>query len=430
VCKRNVQRKKVSLRLTLALALLAASFLIPSPRAVAQQEVVLYNFGPAPDGNAPTASLIFDSSGNLYGTGSAGGVLDDGAVFELKREGSGEFKEKLIHSATGNDGFNTYGSLIFDKAGNLYGVENGGGPYNAGTVFELTPTGGNIWKETVLYNFDGVNGNGPGAGLVFDKNGNLYGTTIYGGSTSTACDTHREGCGTVFELVRQPGGMWAEKVLHAFNRDGTDGTQPVASVIFDDAGNIYGMTSQGGSADGGVAFELTPGPGGVWTETLLHTFLNNGADGFNSQGGLIFDASGNLYGTTGGGGGTVNRGTVFELSPAGGSWTETILYAFKDNASDGIIPYGGVIFDAKGNLYGVTGDGGNLGFGTVFELTPAAGGWTETLLYNFGNAPDGNYPNGPLIFDQVGNLYGTTEQGGSNAGCDFGSCGTVFRITP
>jgi uncharacterized repeat protein (TIGR03803 family) len=296
---------------------------------------------------------------------------------------------------------------------------------------KLTPTGGNIWKETVLYNFDGLNGNGPGSSLIFDKNGNIYGTTVYGGSTSTACDTHREGCGTVFELVRQPGGKWAEKVLHAFNRDGTDGTQLVAGVIFDDAGNIYGMTSQGGSADGGVAFELTPGPGGVWTETLLHTFLNNGVDGFDSLGGLIFDASGDLYGTTGGGGGTGNRGTVFELSPAGGgSWTETILYAFKDNGTDGIIPYGAVVFDAKGNLYGVTGDGGNLGFGTVYELTPASGTWTETLLYNFGNAPDGNYPNGPLIFDKAGNLYGTTQQGGLKTDCDFGSCGTVFRITP
>lgn len=426
-----MRRNKVSLRLTSALAMLAASFLVTSPRAVAQQEVI-YNFGPPPDGNQPTAGLISDAAGNLYGTGSAGGILDDGAAFELKRGGGGAFTEKLLHTFTGSDGFNVLGGLTFDKDGNLYGTTNGGGPYNAGTVFELTPTGGNIWKETVLYNFDGVNGNGPGASLIFDKNGNIYGTTTYGGSTSTACDPHREGCGTVFELVRQLGGTWAEKVLHAFNRDGTDGTQPTSGLIFDGAGNLYGVTQQGGgSAEGGVAFELTPGSGGVWTETLLHTFLDNGVDGFNSLGALIFDASGNLYGTTGGGGGTGNRGTVFELTPAGGgTWTETILYAFKDNGTDGIIPYGAVVFDAKGNLYGVTGDGGNLGFGTVYELTPASGSWTERLLYNFGNAPDGNYPNGPLIFDKAGNLYGTTQQGGLNSGCDFGSCGTVFRITP
>lgn len=425
-----MRRNKVSLGLTSALALLAASLFVNSPHAAAQQEV-LYNFGPSPDGNAPAAGIITDSAGNLYGTGSAGGLLDDGAVFELKR-GDGElYRETLLHSFTGGDGFNVNGGLVFDKADNLYGTTNGGGPYNAGTAFELTPTGSNTWKETVLYNFNGVNGNGPDAALIFDKNGNLYGTTIYGGSTSTACDAHRVGCGTVFELVHQPSGKWAEKVLHVFSDDGTDGTEPTSSLILDAAGNLYGVAQDGGPDDGGVAFELSPGPGGVWTETLIHTFLNNGVDGFNPLGALIFDAAGNLYGTTGGGGGTGNRGTVFELSPAsGGSWTETILYAFKDNGSDGIIPIGALVFDAKGNLYGATQNGGNLGFGTVYELAPASGGWTETLLYEFGNAPDGNYPNGPLILDKAGNLYGTTQQGGLHKGCDFGSCGTVFRVTP
>jgi uncharacterized repeat protein (TIGR03803 family) len=401
--------------------------------ANAQQEKVLYNFGPTPDGNAPLSSLLFDSAGNLYGTADAGGLIDEGAVFELRRGAGGASIERVIHSfgLVGKDGYSPWGNLIFDKAGNLYGTTAGGGAHNYGTVFELTPTASG-WTETILLSFDGLNGASPRSGLIFDKSGNLYGTTYYGGSTSTACDPFVEGCGTVFELIHKPGGTWAGKVLHAFNRDGTDGTQLIAGVIFDAAGNLYGLTQDGGSADGGIAFELTPGPGGIWTESLLHTFLNNGVDGYNSQGGLIFDAAGNLYGTTGGGGGTSKRGTVFELTPASdGSWTETILYAFNDNGSDGIIPYGSVIFDEKGSLYGVTGDGGTHGGGTAFELTPGAGSWTETLLHSFGSGPDGQYPNNSLILDRVGNLYGTTQAGGTEDGCDFfTSCGTVFEITP
>ena len=316
------------------------------------------------------------------------------------------------------------------RPGNLYGTTSAGGPDDYGTVFELKPSTGGGWTETVLFRFNGIDGASPRSGLIFDKFGDLYGTTAYGGSTSGACSSQIEGCGTVFELIHKPGGTWAEKVLHVFNRDGTDGTVPVAGLNFDAANNLYGITQLGGSTDGGVVFELTRGAGGVWTESLLHTFAESATDGYNSLGGLIFDAAGNIYGTTGGGGGGTNRGTVFEMTPAGGgSWTETILYAFKDNKVDGIIPYGGVIFDKSGNLYGLTEDGGTKGFGTAFELTPEGGSWTETLPHTF-TGSDGRYPNGPLILDSAGNLYGITEEGGTHSNCDFGSCGIVFEITP
>jgi uncharacterized repeat protein (TIGR03803 family) len=283
----------------------------------------------------------------------------------------------------------------------------------------------------VLFSFNGTNGQYPRSGLIFDAAGHLYGTTGYGGSSSSsgACSSgvSLKGCGTVFELKQRAGGRWAETVLHNFNFDGTDGYGPAGSLVFDTRGNLYGTTGQGGANGWGTVFELSHATGGSWTETLLHSFNNNGTDGFGPTGALIFDASGNLYGVTAGGGGASARGTVFELTPAaGGNWTETLLYSFQDNGADGIIPTAGLIFDASGNLYGTTGNGGSLGFGTAFKLTPTAGGlWTETLLHSFGGSNDGQYPLASLILDAAGNLYSTTSAGGGRC-----SCGTVFKVTP
>jgi uncharacterized repeat protein (TIGR03803 family) len=308
--------------------------------------------------------------------------------------------------------------LILDAAGNLYGTTQWGGTSTVGAVFELTPAAGGTWTEKVLHSFlnDGTDGVNPVAGLIFDGAGNLYGTTYQGGTY---------GDGTVFELTPAAGGTWTEQVLHNFNYDSTDGAGPHAGLIFDAAGNLYGTAASGGTYSYGTAFELTPAAGGTWTEKVLWNF-GSGADGSYPQGGLIFDAAGNLYGTTTSGG-AHGPGTVFELMPAGGgTWSERVVHSFG-NGADGSGPYAGLIFDAAGNLYGTTHQGGTYGYpgGTVFELTPAAGGtWTEKGLYNFGSGTDGAAPLAGLIFDAVGNLYGTTAAGGTS------SVGTVFEFTP
>jgi len=223
----------------------------------------------------------------------------------------------------------------------------------------------------------------------------------------------------VFELTPAAGGGWTERVLYSF---GADGIWPTAGLVFDAAGNLYGTTSFGGTVGWGTVFELTPAGGGGWTEQVLHNFLGY-SDGETPYAGLIIDAVGNLYGTTSSGG-TYGVGMVFELMPtAGGHWTEQVLHTF--NFTDGGAPYAGLIFDVAGNLYGTAGGGGTYGDGTVFELTPTAGGgWTEKVVHSFGNGTDGIFPRADLIVDAVGNLYGTTNYGGTN------NYGTVFEVTP
>jgi uncharacterized repeat protein (TIGR03803 family) len=328
------------------------------------------------DGYTPYAGLIFDSSGNLYGTTRFGGAHGEGTVFELIPKSDGTWKRKVLHNfnPNGEDGTYPTCALIFDSAGNLYGSTGLGGAHNNGTVFKLTPVAGAGWSETVLHNFNpnGKDGISPYAGLVSDSAGNLYGTTPGGGAHSY---------GTAFELTPKTGGGWTEKVLHNFN--GEAGAYPKGSLTVDKAGNLYGTTIEGGAYGDGVVFELTPEAGGGWTEKALHNFNPSRKDGVSPYSGLIFDAAGDLYGTTIEGGGH-NGGTVFELSPGtGGGWTETVLHRFDDKSTDGNTPYASLIFDAAGNLYGTTYSGGVYGAGTVFELTPQAGDWTETILHNF-----------------------------------------------
>ncbi len=313
------------------------------------------------------------------------------------------------------------GSLTFDAAGNLYGTTNEGGTYYGhGIVFELTPTGGGNWTETVVHDFaNGSDGNSPYAGVIFDTHGNLYGVNIYGGTYNW---------GTAFEFSPNGGGGWTETELYSFDRNGTDGFNPLGTLIFDAAGNLYGTTFGGGLNGRGTVFELSPNGSGGWTETILYNFCSQSrcADGRNPFAGLIFDRSGNLYGTTTYGGSSFG-GTVFELSPDGsGGWTETVLHNFNQNGTDGAYPEAALVFDAAGNLYGTTSGGGTYYYGTAFEMSPAGGGnWTETVLHSFNNdGTDGASPYAPLILDRSGNLYGTTEYGGTD------NSGTVFEITP
>ena len=355
---------------------------------------------------------------------------NDGTVFELSPASGGGWTEKVLYdfgTATG-DGIQPVATLIFDSKGNLYGTASKGGANNgSGTVFELSPSSGGAWTEKTIYNFGATTTDGiePAYGsLIFDGQGNLYGTTLKGGTN---------GSGMVFELMPGAGGTWTEKILYNFGASTTDAMGPYSGVIFDGAGNLYGTTHNGGAFGYGTVYELTPGAGGTWTETVLHSFDIDGADGANPYGGVIRDGQGNLYGTTnlGGNFGQGNHlGAVFELSPTpSGVWTEQVLHNFTGGLTngDGDYPIAGLTFDAAGNLYGVTSGGGVPAVGMVFALTRAAGVWTEKVVYTFSdNTTDGRDPYGSLIFDAAGNLYGTTTAGGINS---FQQYGVVFELS-
>jgi uncharacterized repeat protein (TIGR03803 family) len=322
------------------------------------------------------------------------------------------------------DGYSSVTSLVPDDLGNLYGTTWFGGTKRGGIAFELIR--GNGWTENVLRNFvyNTSDANEPMGGLIFDNAGNLYGTTAAGGAT---------GLGTVFELT-QGGGGWKETILHSFGA-GSDGYSPSGNLIFDAAGNLYGTTQFGGPGGGGTVFEMTPKAGGGWSEKVLHGFPLVGRDGNLPQAGLTLDAAGNLYGTTGQGGGLCPTngasgcGTVFELSPgAGGEWTEKVIHEFGIGG-DGLFPSGGVILDDSGNVYGTAPMGGKgcagSGCGILYELRPNANGtWTEVVLHYFGFGTDGAGPQAALIFDAAGNLYGSTAGGG-----DY-QRGSVFELMP
>jgi uncharacterized repeat protein (TIGR03803 family) len=290
-------------------------------------------------------------------------------------------------------------------------------------VFALTNSLAAQVSEQVILNFTGeYDGYDPQSGLVQDGAGNLFGTTIAGGNKSPSCPI---GCGVVFALAPQAGGGWHYRRLYAFT--GGSDRSPQGPLVLDAAGNLYGVALGNGIAPGEV-FKLSPGIGGGWTESIIHTFGGTG-DGTVPSPGLTIDAVGNLYGTTAAGG-TTNQGTAFRLSPnSDGSWTETVLYSFGGQSTDAATPFAAVILDTAGNLYGTTAYGGTFGWGAVFELSPASGGeWTETVLYSFtghttGHIDQGN-PRAPLWMDVAGNLYGTTFGNVIHGEGD----GTVFEL--
>jgi uncharacterized repeat protein (TIGR03803 family) len=327
-------------------------------------------------------------------------------VFASSAGATGKYRT-LYRFRSGEAGSRPASTLLFDSMGNLYGTGSGGNQ-GCGVVFELISNGNGGWRKQVIYSFNGKDGFGPNPGLVFDSVGNLYGTTVFGGAF---------GEGAVFELMPQGNGSWKEKVLHSFRK--RDGYLPSAGVIFDSSGNLYGTAGAGGDFDDGAVFELTPTGNGGWKEKLLHSFNHLDTYGYYPSAGLIFDSAGNLYSTTSVGG-AYGNGTVFELTPrSGGGWRESVLHSF--NATDGSYPYTGLILDSTGNLYGATAYGGAYDAGTAFEITrDKAGRWKEKVLHIFNGIP-----NGPLIFDVAGSLYGTTYAGGGD-----NNCGTVFRLQP
>jgi uncharacterized repeat protein (TIGR03803 family) len=372
--------------------------------------------------------LIADRAGNLYGTASTGGnggcvrygSTGCGTVFELTPPSTpgSPWTETVIYRFPGGNGpWFPVAGLARDGAGNLYGTTTDGGPYGCfttycGSVFELTPPSkpGAPWKEIVLYRFSsGAGGNNPGSGVTLDGKGNLYGTTETYGPLSR---------GTVFRLTRPATGQgwWSEAVLSGFDRGGN---YPLGGVAFDRAGNLYGTTFYGGYQDLGVVFKLTPTLHGYWTETVLYEF---GSNACSPKTDVLFDRHGNLFGTAQGC--PALPGAVFRLVPRGGSWSESVLKYFNDGTNYG--PGTTLLIDDAGNIYGTTAGGGSHLHGTVFKLAPP--GWSETIPHSFSGS-DGDFPTAGPIFGLGGALYGTTIDGGSRRGvCKIGGCGVLYRI--
>lgn len=389
------------------------------------------------------ATLLAGCGGSQPLIGNPGAIPPGRAITQQAahvpmRERSGQSFSVAYSFRGQSDGAQPQGNLIFDTSGALLGTTASGGSYlcgfyhneGCGTVFKLTPSQSG-YTENVLYSFLGRPSSGawPWAGLVSDANGALYGTTS---STEGA-----NGCGTVFRLARA-GLRYTESTIHAFRgRNCDSGERPYAGVIFGKDGSLYGTTYVGGRAGDGVAFKLKPSGSG-YAGRIMHSF--DGSDGEEPFGGLTLGKDGALYGTTRFGGATqkcgfyyTGCGAVFKLTPMGRSrYTETIIHSFV--LSDGEGPFGGLVLDNKGALYGTTSEGGSgtcsgfTGCGTVFKLTPAGTGYTESVLYRFAGISqyDGQYPIGKLVLDKKGAIYGTTYWGGIPS-C---SCGTVFKLTP
>jgi len=352
----------------------------------AGNQTVLYTFTGAGDGGNPTASLVRDLAGNLYGTTSKGGANNEGVVYKVDMSG----QETVLHTFTGgSDGGYPYAGVILDSAGNLYGTASSGGSTRLGVAFKLDASG----QERVLRTFPAGTGCAPFAGVIV-SGGSLYGTTYNGGSANA---------GTVYKLS-----AGQHKVLYSFS-GGTDGGYPYTSVVGDAAGNLYGTTFAGGAFNAGTVYKLDPSG----KETVLYSFPDGAGDPY---GGVILDAAGNLYGTTVQGG-PYDSGTVYKLDPSG---QFTLLHVFQpslQDLNDGSEPYAGLALDSNGNLYGTTLAGGGGGDGVAFEVSAAG---VYAVIYSFGL--HGSAPYGPLVLDSAGNLYGTASSGGN------ASAGVVYKL--
>jgi uncharacterized repeat protein (TIGR03803 family) len=404
--------KRVQVAVT-ALGILLGITVAGTSAANAQTYSVLHNFADRQDGGGPQAPLAIDRAGNLYGTTPYGGQFGGncsttgcGVVFKLTHQSGGWIYSPLYLFTGGNDGDQPFsGGVTIGPDGSLYGTTlfgaGGCAPYGCGIVFKLTPPATICrsvfcpWTETVLYRFSDSSaglGNSYG-GVVFDSAGNLYGMTAEGGNGS--CD-----CGAIYKLT-QSGGSWTPSILYSFT-GGSDGASPQSTLTIDRVGNLYGTAPFGGLGNG-VVFELVRSGSG-WSESTLYEF-GGALDGGLPLAGVILDNAGNVYGDTVQGG-TEGGGVAFELSRSGGGWTYAVLSNFN-----GILN-GELAFDSAGNLYGTTYGGGAFGGGLIFKLSESGGVWTQTAIYNF-TAGTGDSPIGGVTFDASGNYYGTATQGGT-----------------
>ena len=411
------RRRRISgMDVWMAVAMLASLLLLifAATQSQAQTLIVLHGFTDQGDGGFPLAGVTLDQQGRIYGTAEYGGSYAAGVVYRLVHDGQAWVLSPIYSfGSQQHDGTNPLARVIFGPDGLLYGTTTSGGADGAGTVFSLQPPATACkstvcpWLETVLYSFTGgVDGGTPNYGdLAFDQAGNIYGTTTYGGSS-------REG--VVFKLTRSGSG-WTESVLWNFRPGFNDGGYPLGGVIFDHAGNLYGTTSSGGAHGDGIVYELSYTQSG-WSEMSLYSFTSN--DNGSGAGGLIMDAHGDLFGITGG----FETGAAYELVPQNGNWSFTLLQTFFGGGYPPTLA--APTFDSQGSLYGPLPSAGN-GFGEIFKLTPSGNQWIYIPFYQFiPNEGSGVFPVGAVTFDANGNMYGTTEEGGT------GGYGTVWEITP
>ena len=402
-----------------ALAVVAATLALPAARA--QTLNVLHAFTGGQDGHEPVAGVTMDAAGNLYGTTYYGGENNVGVVYKLAHKGSGWVLTPLYNfqKGQGAGGYAPVAGVTIGRDGNLYGAAVEGGVYSAGTVYKLSPPATAcksvlcLWTETPLYQFNGgVAGAHPQGTLIFDSAGNLYGTTASGGTSNE---------GVVFKLTPSGSG-WTESVLHSFTGS-PDGSAPISGVTFDAYGNLYGTTDIGGVGNNGTVYELSPSGSG-WTERILYAFQGS-TDGSTPYAGVVLDPEGNVFGATlyaGAGDG----GTIFELKPSNGNWLFNVLYSPELAGLGG--SSGTPALSSNGTLYGTLFSGGGqgcsgYGCGTVFQLSPSNGGWVYSSLYNLNDGAGSGNPEGALILDSAGNLYGTTSG-------LLGGDGSVFEIAP
>ncbi len=395
-------------------------------------ETLLHSFGAtgSPDG-AGGVALTMDSAGDLYGTTPQGGANGTGVIFEIPKTPGGYGAEVVVFN------FDAYGNnatgdlpgagLLIDSAGNLYGTTTVGGANNAGVVYEIPKTASGYGAEVLLATFAAYGSNATGAepysGLTMDGAGNLFGTTYYGGANNA---------GVVYEIPKTAGGYGPEVVLTSFAALGPNATGafPIAGVTLDNAGNLYGTTFDGGANNTGAVYEIPKTASGYGPEVLLASFGISGdnSTGSNARGGLSLDSAGNLYGTTEAGGAN-NGGAVYEIpKTAGGYGPEVLLASFGTSANNttGDSPWAGVTLDGAGNLYGTTMFGGANNNGVVYAIPKTASGYgAEVVLATFAASPasaTGSDPQAPVVLDGAGNLYGATDTGGANGN------GTVFQI--
>lgn len=417
------------------------AFLSGAPPA--SKEKVIYAFKGGSDGLQPQSELVFDATGSLYGTTTFGGIVSQycqygcGTVFKLTPTKEG-WKHQVLYSFAGLpvDGERPMSGLIFDRSGNLYGTTFAGGSHEWGTVFQLSPSANGKWVEKVLYSFNASDGADLTANLTLDNKGNLYGTASGGGYFDELCE---DGCGTAFELSPQANGSWVETTLHVF-QDAPDGAKPSSGLVMDSDGNLYGATSYGGNGRcDRYSFNGPPGCGSLyklnfskqWTESVAYNFARGGGFGVYPSGGLIVGPVGRLYGSSQAGGD--GYGAVFELHDSEKKgWQQESLHSFSGRP-DGRTTIGRLARDANGNLFGVASARGKDVTAIVFELHRSKNQWKEKVLYRFPTHGEyGFFISAGLVVDSSGHIYGTTGAGGNmDSGCtEPGGCGTVYEVTP
>ena len=436
---RSLQRTVLPLATLCVLPMLAVA---PAP---AQTFSVIHAFTGARDGGNPLAGLTLDAAGNLYGTTyEGGGVIGNGCepsgcgtIFKMTNRGGGWVLTPLYAFFGQTDGAGPLAPVVFGPDGVLYGSASNGGRGDCiignfggcGVVFTLQPPPTAChsvlcyWSVNPNYQFlSYADGFEPINNIAFDQAGHIYGTTFYGGSGNC----FGFGCGTVFQLT-QTGPPWTKTTLYNFTGE-SDGSFPTSGVVIDRFGVLYGAALGNGLENYGTIYELTPSGSG-WTFSIIYTF-HNGSDGAYPYGGLVMDAEGNLYGTTSEGG-SGGGGTVFELSPSGGGWSLSVISSLARGLNGGG-PQGTLAFDSAGNLYDTTYGEGTHQCGNVFKLTHSGGQWSYSDLYDFTCGNDGGLPEAGVTLDASGNIYGTTQSYGPNHTCGYGpgGCGVVWEITP